>query len=504
MDGVAVTRESGQMYDQSSSVGESDADRASEEEDDVDDENDDAVEDLPVEDAAKIPRLGQTTKQMSKQVGGIASHKSPVLALDRYILKPLKLEDGDAMDGGTTATAANVHGESMKGEDYTKKFRGVREVAFYEAMQFASSLPSDLDSRHLAEVPNVRERGNLDGRDRGGVLDGRAALYLLSLSETGSTATSWPIRSCRHPCAGHHRRGRGPSTALAKIDSMMSYLGRCFDAAALVAAYYVEDPVVSSGVRSYERAWRALIGEMGALRRLHSFTSPYYGVVDSEGLWRDGSAPPSTPPPRRSMQMPHLLLQNLTTPFRQPNIIDIKMGTRTFEPTAPLSKQISEAAKYPQQNEFGFRIVGMCVHLQSSDGSKYKYWDKSFGVSLNTKEDLTRALTTFFQCEEETRGGGRICHVLSCLVEQLTQIKDWFETGNSSLAFYASSILIAYEGFRHIDVACQTSNEPVMKIIDFAHVCRQAGVDDGYLKGVRTLLKILNEIKSNQLSNRSD
>jgi len=86
----------------------------------------------------------------------------------------------------------------------------------------------------------------------------------------------------------------------------------------------------------------------------------------------------------------------------------------------------------------------------------------------------------------------------------LTQIKDWFETGNSSLAFYASSILIAYEGFRHIDVACQTSNEPVMKIIDFAHVCRQAGVDDGYLKGVRTLLKILNEIKSNQLSNRSD
>ncbi|KAL3793903.1 hypothetical protein ACHAW5_007066 [Stephanodiscus triporus] len=486
------------MYDQSSSVGESDADRASE--DYVDDENDEAVEDLPAEDAAKIPRLGQTTKQMSKQVGGIASHKSPVLALDRYILKPLKL-DGDARDGGTTATAANVHGESMKGEDYTKKFRGVREVAFYEAMQFASSLPSDLDSRHLAEVPNVRNGGSLDGRDRGGVLDGRAALYLLSLSEAGSTtATGWPIRSCRHPCAGHHRRVRGPSTALAKIDSMMSYLRRCFDAASLVAAYYVEDPVVASGVRSYERAWRALIGEMCALRRLHSFTSPYYGVVDSEGLGRDRSAPPR----RRSMQMPHLLLQNLTTPFRQPNIIDIKMGTRTFEPTAPLSKQISEAAKYPQQDEFGFRIVGMCVHLPSSDGSKYKYWDKSFGVSLKTKEDLTRALTTFFQCEEETRGGGRICHVLSCLVEQLTQIKDWFETGNSSLAFYASSILIAYEGNRHIDIAFQTSNEPVMKIIDFAHVCRQTGPDEGYLKGVCTLLEILNEIKSNQLSNRSD
>ncbi len=189
------------------------------------------------------------------------------------------------------------------------------------------------------------------------------------------------------------------------------------------------------------------------------------------------------------------MLQNLTAPFSQPNIIDIKMGTRTFEPTAPLSKQTSEAAKYPQQVEFGFRIVGMGVH---SDDGKYKYWDKSFGIGLKTRDDVTRALATFFLCDEAARGTTN-CRVLSRVVDQLTQIHDWFEKENSSLSFYASSILIAYEGSCHDDnvITHQTSNEPVVKMIDFAHVCRQTGADEGYLKGIRNLLEILDAINEN-------
>ena len=189
------------------------------------------------------------------------------------------------------------------------------------------------------------------------------------------------------------------------------------------------------------------------------------------------------------------MLQNLTTPFSQPNIIDIKMGTRTFEPTAPLSKQISEAAKYPQQVEFGFRIVGMAVH---SDDGKYNYWDKSFGVGLKSRDDVTKALATFFLCDEAARGGTGTCRVLSRVIEQLTQICDWFEKENSSLSFYASSILIAYEGSCHDEnITRQTSNDPVVKMIDFAHVCRQTGADEGYLKGIHNLLDILYAIKEN-------
>ena len=74
------------------------------------------------------------------------------------------------------------------------------------------------------------------------------------------------------------------------------------------------------------------------------------------------------------------------------------------------------------------------------------------------------------------------------------------------MAFYASSILIAYEGNRlDGEVAHHTSEvEPVVKIIDFAHVCRQTGEDGGYLKGVLNLLEILDEIWGDHISVGSD
>jgi hypothetical protein len=556
----------GQLYDQSSSVA-SESDEAGEDDDDDDEEKKEAVE-------AKMTMLGRTTKQMSKQVGGIASHKSPVLSLGDYILKPLKLsgeqhrrrrddarddddDDGDGDDGGggatTTTTEGGGRGAAGGGEDVTKRYRGVREIAFYEALQFASTLPSDLGSRHLAammgaptkEATATTPRGWDDGRalgDGDDAYDHRAIRHLLSLRGIGpedsddshrppaggaaaaaASSAASSVRSCRHPCPGGRRRrrgrGRGPpgAAALAGVGgSVLSDLGRHLDAAALLAAVCAGDPAVSRGLRAYDGAWRALIGEMEALGRMMPFVSPYFGIVDSGGLvggFDDGGDDPPTPPSTtrrrssRAKRRPHLLLRNLTVPYRKPNIIDIKMGTRTFEPTAPESKKITEAAKYPQQVEFGFRIVGMGVHLPSSDdGGKYEYWDKSFGVGLKTKDDVVRALSTFFQCEGGARGEPRISRVLSSVVEQLTRIKVWFETENSSLAFYASSILIAYEGNRNDgEVAHHTSEvEPVVKIIDFAHVCRQTGEDGGYLKGVLNLLEILDEIWGDHISVGSD
>ena len=557
-----------QMYDQSSSVA-SESDAAGDDDDDDDEEKEEAV-------GAKITMLGRTTKQMSKQVGGIASHKSPVLSLGDYILKPLKLSgeqhrrhrddarDDDDDDGGgggaTTTTIATKISPAEDGggrgaggrgageeEDVTKRYRGVREIAFYEALQFASTLPSDLGSRHLAAMgAPPKNATRTTRRDNDGDLgaqalgdddayDHRAIRHLLSLRGIGpedsddahrpptggAAAAASLVRSCRHPCPGGRRRrgrGRGLPGAAAPAGvggSVLSDLGRHLDAAALLAAVCAGDPAVSRGLRAYDGAWSALIGEMEALGRMMPFVSSYFGIVDSEELggFDDGGDDPPSPSSTtrrrssRAKRRPHLLLRNLTVPYRKPNIIDIKMGTRTFEPTAPESKKITEAAKYPQQVEFGFRIVGMGVHLPSSDdGGKYEYWDKSFGVGLKTKDDVVRALSTFFQCEGGARGEPRISRVLSSVVEQLTRIKVWFETENSSLAFYASSILIAYEGNRHDGEVAHHASEvkPVVKIIDFAHVCRQTGEDGGYLKGVLNLLEILDEIWGYHISVGSD
>ena len=146
----------------------------------------------------------------------------------------------------------------------------------------------------------------------------------------------------------------------------------------------------------------------------------------------------------------------------------------------------------------------MRVHNDGSlsyDGSdgEYKCWDKSFGVKLLTRNDLIHAFMTFFNCND-TQNVPTTRHVLTSVIKQLTQIKQWFEEENSTLAFYASSILIVYDdssgGAPQLDMRTSHNffQDPVLKMIDFAHVCRRTGGDVGYLKGICSLLGILNEI----------
>ena len=104
-------------------------------------------------------------------------------------------------------------------------------------------------------------------------------------------------------------------------------------------------------------------------------------------------------------------------------------------------------------------------------------------------------MMTFFQCDNASKNKSYIRYVLACVIHQLNQIQTWFEVDNSTLVFYASSILIAYENSVQVDdESFGNCTEPVVKMIDFAHVCRRDGGDHGYLKGVRSLLKILHEV----------
>ena len=346
------------------------------------------------------------TLQPIEQVGGIASHKHEVLGFHKYILKPLRL------------TTCHSHKDGMK--DMTKSHRGLREVAFYEALHAAASTPSSSDIE-----------------------------------------------------ASSHKR------------ILLSRLGY-FDYMILLSAYYTGDSVVKSSLQSRSKVESTFIKEVKDLRKLSAFTSSYFGVVM---LDRD----------HQETDIHHLLLQNLTTPFHKSNIIDIKIGTQTYEPSAPLSKQIREVAKYPQQSEIGFRIVGMKVYFPSANGGggEYKCLDKSFGIKLKTKNDVIQGLMTFFQCDNNHIITPYIKHVLSSVIKELTLLKTWFDEENSTLAFYASSILIVYDAEDNTktsqnDQICQ--QDPIVKMIDFAHVCRCSRGDKGYLKGITTLLTILYEI----------
>lgn len=425
-------------------------------------------------------------QQMTTQVGGIATHKHPMLIYDRFILKPLRLDVRSRLNyalsrTGTInsqdeATATYVPRSSFvdKKVDSTNVFRGIREVAFYESLAFASSMP---------KFSGVQQKGNDEPLYVDSAEISWAAMPLLSLHKNGSSTNEGTFMrepsysSCIQFCRRSPtfcRRHRYPV--------QLSHL----KTTVLLAAYHAGDSVVVSRIQSHASAWHALLKEFNALKRLTEFTAQYFGAVDMRRL--GGHTIHS------STTHSHLLLQNLIASFRQPNIIDIKMGTRTYEPTASISKQISQAAKYPQQLELGFRIVGMGIYMP--DGT-YQYWDKSFGVTLKSEEDVISALMTFFQCDTASTNEPHMRFILACVIQQLNRIKHWFEVENSSLVFYASSILIAYENSAQIDdvTVSPCCNEPIVKMIDFAHVCRRTGGDCGYLKGLRSLIKKLHVIQ---------
>ena len=87
---------------------------------------------------------------MTTQVGGIAKHKRPMMMMDQLILKPLRFVYARSLDNVDTRDSENdgdIRCLKMNGEKNnmamgsTGDLRGIREVAFYQSLELASSQP---------------------------------------------------------------------------------------------------------------------------------------------------------------------------------------------------------------------------------------------------------------------------------------------------------------------------------------------------------------------------
>jgi hypothetical protein len=157
------------------------------------------------------------------------------------------------------------------------------------------------------------------------------------------------------------------------------------------------------------------------------------------------------------------------------------------EPDAPDEKRSREFQKYPLQSEFGFRIVGMRVYDPTADG-EFRRYNKAYGRGLETKDALKEAFRLYFAA-----ASGRCW---SNFLTQLRPIQRWFED-NDCFAFYASSVLLVYEG------EGDDNDDVTVKLIDFGRVRRQQDGDKGYSHGLETLVSILSELSLEQQTNSS-
>jgi hypothetical protein len=111
-----------------------------------------------------------------------------------------------------------------------------------------------------------------------------------------------------------------------------------------------------------------------------SFIPRYLGVLKMEESTETEEAESDSPlaVTQAKSSSDYLILEDLTLPYRQPNIIDIKIGLKTFEPSASSKKRNSEKIKYPLQSAIGFRITGLKYYDRQKE--EYVSYDKQVRV----------------------------------------------------------------------------------------------------------------------------
>lgn len=181
---------------------------------------------------------------------------------------------------------------------------------------------------------------------------------------------------------------------------------------------------------------------------------------------------------------PHLVLQDVVSDYVKPCISDVKIGSRTWYPQASEDYRAKCLRKDRASTSvtLGFRISG----LQIYQGEKSGYWkpDRKKQIQKFTVDDVRSVLKKLISSNQSGYNG------LSGILRQLLELKSWFED-QTDFHFYSCSLLLIYDGESEENGG---NPQPMVKLIDFAHVFEGHGViDHNFLGGLCSLIKFISE-----------
>ncbi|ETI38568.1 hypothetical protein, variant 1 [Phytophthora nicotianae CJ01A1] len=180
----------------------------------------------------------------------------------------------------------------------------------------------------------------------------------------------------------------------------------------------------------------------------------------------------------------YLVLEDLTWGRKWPCIMDVKMGTRSYEDNATAEKIAYEKSKFPLQETLGFRIQGIKVYNPKKQD--YDEFDKYFGRGITSVDQLAPAFRSYFP--EDT---SKTIKLLETFLRRLGQLKAWFDEQRGT-EFIASSFLFLYDGedSPNDDKTVAEDFGADIRLIDFAHVTKPTSPkrDEGLRTGIATLI----------------
>lgn len=232
-----------------------------------------------------------------------------------------------------------------------------------------------------------------------------------------------------------------------------------------------------------------------------------------------------------------IVLENVTSGFTRPNVLDVKLGARLWDDDAPLSKRrkLDDVAAETTSGSLGFRVAGMKVYVgqppatpssnsepnvELKDG--YKSFDKNYGRDFD-KSNVISAFATYLGIADKNPVKARGKLLASRILRELESIQYVLENEESRM--YSASVLFVYEGDDEAlekglkieqeaemqDQEEEEEEEPeededgneIMpqrvleaRLIDFAHArwAPGQGPDENALEGIRSLIAIFKQL----------
>ncbi|KAG4969139.1 hypothetical protein AAZX31_12G230500 [Glycine max] len=187
---------------------------------------------------------------------------------------------------------------------------------------------------------------------------------------------------------------------------------------------------------------------------------------------------------------PHLVLEDLLCGYSKPSVMDVKIGSRTWH-LGDSEDYICKCLKKDRESSslpLGFRISGVKDSISSWEPTRKSLQCLSaHGVALVLNKFVS---SNNINHDDHHPDCAFATEVYGAVLERLQKLKDWFEV-QTVYHFYSCSVLVVYEK----DLGKGKATNPLVKLVDFAHVVDGNGViDHNFLGGLCSFIKFLKDI----------